>query len=169
MAKCKTGKAREAPNRAKKRDQSGNREVDGRFKPGHKLAGPGRREGSRNKATLLLEDMLADDGEAVVRSVIEAAKDGDMQAARMVLDRIVPPRKGRSVKLAIPAIETADGVLTAISATIKAMGEGDLTPDEAATVAGVLESKRKAIETVEIEARLSALEQRSGLKRSNGS
>jgi hypothetical protein len=40
------------------------------------------------------------------------------------------------------------------------MAAGELTPDEAATVAGVLESKRRAIETEEFDKRLAALEER---------
>jgi len=41
---------------------------------------------------------------------------------------------------------------------IAAMAVGDITPDDASTIAGVLEAKRRAIETVEIEERLSQLE-----------
>ena len=36
--------------------------------------------GSRNKATIVLEKMMADDGEGVINAVLEAAKGGDMQA-----------------------------------------------------------------------------------------
>jgi hypothetical protein len=39
------------------------------------------------------------------------------------------------------------------------MAEGEITPDEAATIAGVLESKRKSIETMELGARIARLEQ----------
>jgi hypothetical protein len=46
-------------------------------------------------------------------------------------------------------------VLGAIGATLDAMAQGDITPDEASVIAGVLEVKRKAIETVELDARLS--------------
>ena len=45
---------------------------------------------------------------------------------------------------------------------VLSVGSGDLAPDEAAVVAGLREAKRKAIETVELERRLAALEQRSG-------
>jgi hypothetical protein len=44
------------------------------------------------------------------------------------------------------------------------MAKGAITPDEAVTIAGLLEAMRKAIETVEIEARLAALEQARGTK-----
>ena len=135
----------------------------GRFKPGNRH-GRGRPSGSRNKASIALDKMLADDGADVVRTVLAAARGGDMQAARLVLDRIVPVRKGRSIQLDLPAIENVADVLAALSATIAAMAEGDITPDEAAVVAGVLETKRKAIETVELEARLTRLEQQTERK-----
>jgi hypothetical protein len=136
----------------------------GRFQSGNRH-GRGRPSGSRNKASIALDKMLADDGTDVVRAVLTAAKGGDMQAARLVLDRVVPVRKGRSVQLDLPTIESATDVLAALSLTVAAMAEGEITPDEAAVVAGVLETKRKAIETVELEARLARLEQQTGMKR----
>ena len=115
--------------------------------------------GSRHKATLLLEKLMSDDAEEVVQSVISAAKGGDMTAARLVLERIVPVRKGRPVNVNLPPISSAEDVSGAIGATIEAMAQGDITPDEASVIAGVLEVKRKAIETVELDARLSAVEE----------
>ena len=103
--------------------------------------------------------MLADDGADVVKAVLSAAKQGDMQAARMVLDRVVPPRKGRPLQMQLPEIATAGDVVTALGAVIKDMAAGAITPDEAATIAGVLEAKRAAIETGELEARIARLEQ----------
>jgi hypothetical protein len=44
----------------------------------------------------------------------------------------------------------------------KAMAAGELTPDEAGTVATVIEAHRKAIETAEFEERLRKLEARLG-------
>ncbi len=38
------------------------------------------------------------------------------------------------------------------------MAKGELTPEEAAIISGVLETQRRAIETVEIEQRLAAVE-----------
>jgi hypothetical protein len=133
-----------------------------RFKPGQPGNLRGKRPGSRNRASVVLDKMLADDGADVVQAVLAAVKGGDMQAARLVLDRIVPVRKGRPIRLDLPTIESAADVLTALSSTVAAMAEGEITPDEATVVAGVLETKRKAIETVELEARLARLEQQAG-------
>ena len=40
------------------------------------------------------------------------------------------------------------------------MANGAISPDEATTIAGLLEAKRKAIETIELEARLATIEKR---------
>ena len=58
---------------------------------------------------------MAEDGDAVVKSVVAKAKEGDMQAARLVLDRILPPRKGRPVQLDLPTLESPGDLVKAIS------------------------------------------------------
>src|SRR4030095_7569247 len=96
--------------------------------------------------------------EAVLRKVIEAAVAGDLKAAEIVLSRIWPPRRGRSVPLERPTLSTATDVLAGIGAVIDAAAQGEITPDEAATLASVLELKRRAIETADIEQRLAVPE-----------
>jgi hypothetical protein len=132
-----------------------------RFQPGNP-GGPGRAEGSRNTATLILDAMADGEAEKVLRQVLDAAKGGDLKAAEIILSRIWPTKKGRPVRLDLPAIKTAPDVLAALSAVVEATGKGDITTDEAAAVAGVLELKRRAIEIVEIEARLARLESTKG-------
>jgi hypothetical protein len=133
------------------------------FKPGNP-GGPGRKEGSRNAATLLLDAMADGEAEAVLGNVLKAAKGGDLKAAEIILSRIWPVRKGRPVRLDLPAIKTAPDILAALAAVVDATGKGEITTDEAAAVAGVLELKRRAIETVELEARLARLESTQGTK-----
>jgi len=62
------------------------------------------------------------------------------------------------VKFTLPTFETAVQVVDGLGAIITAVADGTLTPDEAAAVANLIEMKRKAIETVEIERRIAALE-----------
>ena len=118
----------------------------------------GKARGTRARATILGEKILQDDAEAIVRAVIGAAKDGDMQAARLCLERLSPPRRSRPVVFPLPALDTVDDIGKAFSAIVAAMDRGELTPDEANAVAAVVELRRKAIETGEMDARLSALE-----------
>jgi len=130
------------------------------FRPGN----PGKPPGARHKVTLAAETLLDGEAEALTRKCIELAKEGDTTALRLCLERILPPVRGRRIVLDLPPVDSSADVLKAHAATIKAMGEGQITPDEAATVAGVLEAKRKAIETVEMEKRLATLEQRMEAK-----
>jgi hypothetical protein len=125
--------------------------------------GPGRKEGSRNTATLILDAMADGEAEAVLRNVLAAAKGGDLRAAEIILARIWPAKKGRPVRLDLPAIKTAPDILAALAAVVDATGKGEITTDEATAVAGVLELKRRAIETVEFDARLTKLETTTGV------
>jgi hypothetical protein len=54
---------------------------------------------------------------------------------------------------------TPADVTTAMSAIISQMAEGEITPEEAAVAASVIETKRKALETEELDRRLSVIEQ----------
>jgi Family of unknown function (DUF5681) len=133
----------------------------GRFQKGMSRNPSGKPKGARARVTQLAEKLLEDDRDAIVRAVIAAAKGGDPTAMRLCVERHVPLRKGRPVVFDLPAIETAADVANALGAIAGAMAAGELTPDEAGAVAGVLEAKRRAIETVEHEERLRKLEERS--------
>ena len=102
--------------------------------------------------------------EEITRVVIDAAKAGDLSAARLVLERLAPPLRERPLSITLPDVSDVAGVSAAQQAILSAVGEGDVLPSEATALAGVLEARRKAIETVELEARISALEARRGKK-----
>lgn len=131
----------------------------GRFKPGKSGNPAGRKPGTRAKATLFGEAILQRDAAAIVGAVVTAAKAGDPTAMRLCLERLVPVRKGRPISFHLPALKTADDVGDAISAIAQAMSQAVLSPDEAAAVVGVVEARRRSIETSEHERRLKALEE----------
>ena len=108
----------------------------------------------------MAEKLMEDDTEEVVTAVIAKAKEGDIQAAKLILDRIVPLRKGRPVQIDLPDMIDAGDVVNALSATLKAVSDGSLTPDEAQALAQILEGQRRAIETTELEDRIKTLEER---------
>jgi hypothetical protein len=97
--------------------------------------------------------------------VLEQAKAGDTRAAEMVLARVWPVRRRRPVTLTLPPIKAAVDVVAALGAVTDAMAVGELTPEEASAVAGVLEVHRRAVETVDLEKRLHRLEQTLGTAR----
>ncbi|MGE0651668.1 MAG: DUF5681 domain-containing protein [Alphaproteobacteria bacterium] len=124
----------------------------------------GKPKGARHRATLLAEKLMADDAEEVVCAVVAAAKAGDMTAAKLVLDRIAPPRKGRAVEFELPPVRTAADVCDAQAALVGAVAAGHLSPEEAASIATLLDASRKAIELSDLEQRLALLEQRMRLQ-----
>lgn len=96
----------------------------------------------------------------VVRTVIDAAKKGDMVAAKLILERIVPAPRGRPVRLELPPIKNPGDVVLAAAAITAEVASGELTAEEALAITALLEFQRKAIETAELEVRLQALEDR---------
>src|SRR5438128_726120 len=71
----------------------------------------GRRLGSRNKATVAAQELLANEAEALTRKAVEAALAGDPMAMRLCLERILP--RERVVKFALPPIKSAADVAPA--------------------------------------------------------
>lgn len=90
----------------------------------------GKPKGARHKTTLLAEKLMQDDAENIVNAVLKAAHNGDMTAARIVLDRIAPPRRDNLVRFTLPKIERASDAATASAAILDAVAEGELTPAE---------------------------------------
>jgi hypothetical protein len=130
----------------------------GAFQPGQSGNPAGKKKGTRNRMTVALEKLLEDEAEEITKAAIAKAKAGDPIALRLVLERILPVRRGRPVRFEFTPINNADDVSTLLNDILKAVALGDLTPDEAATIASIGEARRKALETVEMERRLEALE-----------
>lgn len=128
-----------------------------RFKAGN----PGRPKGARHKTTLAVQALLEGEAEFITRACVEAAKNGDMTAIRLVLERLLPPAKERPVVISLPDVRTAEGAADAQAAILSAVAKGELLPGEGTTLASIVESRRRAIETADLEQRITALEQRT--------
>ena len=129
-----------------------------KFQPGQSGNPAGRPTGARHKTTLAIENLLDGEAEDLTRKVIEKAKEGDMVALKLCLDRIAPVRKGRPVPLNLPEIESAADLGNAGAAVGKALTEGELSPEEAVSVMSMLDGMKKLYETTELEQRITALE-----------
>jgi hypothetical protein len=134
------------------------RDEHGRWRKGYTPNPKGRPPGSRHKTTLAIEAMLEGEAEALTRKAIDMAMNGDVVALRLCLERAAPLRKGRPVVVDLPPIETANDVVGAVGAIVDAVGEGMLTPEEGHTLASILDTHRRAIETQELETRIATIE-----------
>lgn len=137
-------------------DHKNGRKRDGTFAKGH----GGRPRGSRNKTTQAVAALLEGEADTLTRKAIEMALEGDTVALRLCLERIHPPRKDAPVPFDLPAMSGAESAAQAMGAVLEGVAKGDLTPSEANSLAGLVEGYRKTLETTELEARLTALEER---------
>lgn len=135
------------------------RDKHGRFVPGHPATKSGRKPGSKNKVTIALQTLLEKDGQKITKKAIALALAGDPAALRLVVERLIPVAKERRINLELPnSLSTAAEVASAVGRIIEAVADGEVTPSEAATLSGIIEIRRKAIETEELEKRIAALE-----------
>jgi len=124
----------------------------------------GRPRGSRNKTMLAMEVLLDGQMEALTQKAISLALDGDVTALKVCIDRLLPVRKDRPVTVGLPTIQTTEDIVKATAKITEAVGVGILTPGEAELISKILENHRRAVETTELEKRLTALEARSNQK-----
>lgn len=129
------------------------------FKPGESGNPKGRPQGSRNRATLAVQALIDGKADALAEKAIELALAGDGPVLRAMLDRLCPPRKDSPVMLTLPPVKNASDLPKITGAILRAVGRGELTPDEGERLAAIVDKHAKALELADIEARLAALEQ----------
>ena len=118
----------------------------------------GRPQGSRHKVSMLVDSMIEHEAEALTTKALELAKDEHERLLVACLDRLAPVRKSRPIRLDLPSVETAENILKAQAVVVGAVARGELDTDEAKAMADILETKRRALETVEFDKRITALE-----------
>jgi hypothetical protein len=127
-----------------------------RFKPGKSGNPNGRPQGSRNKTTLAMQELFDGEAEAITRVCIDKAKQGDGPALRLCMERLCPPRKDGTISFEVPPMDSAGDAINVMSAVLTALGLGNITPSEAQSVAGIVETFRRTLETCQLEARMTA-------------
>ncbi|KAB1068188.1 DUF5681 domain-containing protein [Methylobacterium planeticum] len=128
------------------------------FEKGQSGNPAGKPRGARNRMTIALEALLDGEAETITRKAIDLAIDGDPQALRMCLDRLMPVRRDRPVLFELPPIETTADLPKATGALLEAVASGELTPSEAADISKSIDAHVKAIEATDLHERLSRLE-----------
>ena len=120
----------------------------------------GKKPGTRHKATMLAERLLDGQAEELIQQCVQKALDGDSTAMRLCIERLVPPRKDRPVNLDLPQMKCVEDTIKAMAVISSGVADGELTPSEGQVLSGMVENYRKAIETTELEERISNLEKR---------
>jgi len=130
------------------------------WKPGMPSPNPSGRPKGIVDRRMKVTKALADDAPAVARVVIDAALEGDMQAANIVLSRVAPPIKAQAERVQFelspdaPLAEQAQQILAAVA-------EGKVDPETGKTLIGCIQSVAGIRAVEELEHRLIILEARS--------
>jgi hypothetical protein len=87
------------------------------------------------------------------------ANDFAAQAAPYVQPKPVPIDD--PVTLDLSNVATAEAVMEAQNKVLMAIADGDISPEQGAKITAIVENRRKAIETVEFERRIAAMESKN--------
>lgn len=120
--------------------------------------GQGRPKGSRNRWTLEAQKLLEKYSESVVSKCIASALAGNPHAQRLCLERILPAKRDSAFRLKLGPTKTAQDVSDANEAVMQAVAKGQVPVASGETMARMLDLRRHAIETGELEARIEQLE-----------
>lgn len=129
------------------------REKNGTFKKGHSGNPAGRKPGSGVCGDL--RKAIEADAANIVNSLILQAKGGDIQAAKVLLDRIMPPLKSQAMPVSIPVGQTLPE--TGNNVVVATM-DGEVPPDVGSQLIRALADQSKLVELEEISKRLSRIE-----------
>ena len=110
-----------------------------------------------------LRESIAKHVPSILDQLVTAAQGGDVQAARLILERVLPPVKAieQAVALQLPD----GGTLTAQGrAVLSAVALGDLAPGQGAQLLAAIGSLARVTEIDELNARLTILEKKQNAK-----
>jgi hypothetical protein len=75
------------------------------------------------------------------------------------MDRLLPPRRDRSVAIDLPKLTSAADATAALAAVAEKVAEGEVTPEEGAAVNAIVGGFIRPHEITDLERRLKALEE----------
>ena len=127
------------------------------FPPGNHF-GKGRPKGSRNKKTLLAQEILDSRGEAVLSRAFDMAEKGDSQLIRTLLPYIMKSKE-TTPRLAPLPMGTTSELVQSSESVLNKVALGEISMDDAAKLLAMLEQRRKILEAESFERRLRTLEQ----------
>ncbi|WP_413892892.1 DUF5681 domain-containing protein [Candidatus Skiveiella danica] len=128
------------------------------WKPGQSGNPKGRPAGTGDVSKL--RAAIAKQVPGILDAMMTKALDGDVGAARLLLERAVPPLKAMEPTL---ALTLPDGTLTDQGrAVLRSVANGVLAPSQGAALLGAIGTLARVTEIDELETRIAALEVRNG-------
>jgi hypothetical protein len=134
------------------------RSPEGRWRKGASGNPAGRPTGSRNQSTAFFAELLNGQGEALIQKAIELSLQGDTRALSICWDRLLPPRKERTIEFPLPPVMDGKSVAAALASVVAGVAEGRITPGEAECLARILETQMRVVEFEALAQRIAQLE-----------
>ncbi len=128
------------------------------FQKGRSGNPKGKRPGTKNKSAIFAERIMQKEIKGITLAVVAAAVAGDLAAAKLILDRLVPVARGRRVTFPMPAIENLDDIAEAYAGLWAAVSDGTLSIEEGIQLAGILDKQSEFMRSHDLERRLKRLE-----------
>jgi hypothetical protein len=149
---------RTAHENADDHNNGGVRDAHGRFKRGH----GGRRRGSRNRATVLAEKLIAGQAEELIEKAVALGLKGNPTVLTALLRCLCPPAKERAmpIRFRLPPLRTADDAMASIGAITEGVARGELDADAAKVLVSLVAEFRQTLCAVDHERRLAEIEAR---------
>ena len=134
----------------------------GRWKPGESGNPDGRKPGTGKIARL--REGIAEHMPEIINQMVSKAKEGDVQAARLLLERVIPQIKPMEQLVEINLSVEAD-LSTQGQSIIHAVADGILAPGQGSALLTSLGTLARIKEIDELEKRLAVLEEASEHKK----
>ena len=125
---------------------------------------PGRKRGSKNKATLLAASLAGEQGEEILRKAIEMAMGGNVPLMKFLLYRILP--RDRPIQLELPRLDYAHNSIDAMGEIVDAVSSGQISPREAADLAELVSAFIRAIDITDAKVEIDQLKSTLALLKS---
>ena len=131
-----------------------------KWQPGMKSPNPkGRPPGISDRRTKIAQAFL-DDAQDIAKAVIAKALQGDLQAAALVLSRVLPVLKARAEKVTF-TLDTTASLTDQSKSILASISVGDVDPEVGKMLIYAIASVAGLAAVDELKQRLDALEQRA--------
>lgn len=128
-----------------------------KFQKGKSGNPAGKRPGTKDRRTELRQ-LLQPHAKDLLQKVVDLALEGDLQALRLCIDRLVPTLKP-TTEPAATALPTTGSLAEQAAAVYQAATAGEIGTDEAATIMGLIQAQCRIKELSELENRIKVLEE----------